>query len=185
MRQRLAIARGLLTEPDVLFMDEPTRSLDPITAREVRGLVQDHVMARGDRAVILATHSMSEAEALCDRVAFVRRGEIVAAGPLRDLRATIHPGRRVDLTVRGSRPRLMAALPSVLQATDLEIAVEDDHLRLRCLVDDGPGVVDQVLRAVMAAGGEITECRIAEATLEELFVQTLQDPPGAPEVHVA
>ena len=79
----------------------------------------------------------------------------------------------------------MAALPSVLQATDLEIAVEDDHLRLRCLVDDGPGVVDQVLRAVMAAGGEITECRIAEATLEELFVQTLQDPPGAPEVHVA
>lgn len=142
-------------------------------------------MARSDRAVILATHSMVEAETLCHRVAFIRRGQIVAAGPIDELRATIHPGRRVDMAVHGSGRMLRTALRLVARVDALEVTDEDDHQRVRCVVDDGPGVVDEVLRAVMATGGEIIDCRIAEASLEDLFVRTLQEPAAAPRDSVA
>lgn len=175
MRQRLGIARGLLTAPDVLFMDEPTRSLDPISARDVRALVREHVLGDPSRAVILATHSMAEAETLCGRVAFIRRGALVAAGPLRELRATIHPGRQVDLLVRGSASSIETALRLGAQVDALVVTDEDGLTRVRGVVDDAPGAVDAVLRAVMGSAGEIVECRVAEASLEELFVQTLDE----------
>jgi len=185
MRQRLGIARGLLASPDVLFMDEPTRSLDPISARDVRALVREHVLGDPTRAVILATHSMVEAESLCDRVAFVRRGSVVAAGPLRELRATIHPGRLVDLLVRGAAPAIETALRLGAHVEDLEVHEEDGLQRVRGVVDDRPGAVDSLLRAVMGSGAEIVDCRITEASLEDLFVRTLDDAAATDEVSVA
>ena len=74
MKQRAAIARGLLNEPDILFMDEPTRGLDPLAALELRNLVRNHV-ADGRRTVLLATNIMSEAEDLCHRIAFLSHGD--------------------------------------------------------------------------------------------------------------
>ncbi len=173
MRQRLGIARGLLNEPEVLFMDEPTRSLDPISAKEVRVLVREHVMSDPKRAVILATHSMAEAEALCDRVAFVRRGEIVAAGPLAELRRTLHPGIRCDIVVRGHPAAAATALRAAVPLVDLAVddAEADQHIRI--ILDEASGALNQVLRTLMVAGAEILDCRTSEASLEEIFVRTL------------
>jgi ABC-2 type transport system ATP-binding protein len=76
MKQRLLIARGLLHDPEILFMDEPTSGLDPMIAREIRQLIAQ--LARGGRTIFLTTHYMEEADRLCDRVAIINHGRIIA-----------------------------------------------------------------------------------------------------------
>ena len=85
MKQRLLIARALLHEPEVLFLDEPTRGLDPNVAREIRSIVVD--LARQGVTVFLTTHYMEEADQLCDRVAIIDRGSIVALDTPAQLKA--------------------------------------------------------------------------------------------------
>ncbi len=84
MKQRLLVARGLVNVPRVLFLDEPTKGLDPSSAREVRTLVREH--ARAGTTVFLTTHYMEEADELCDRVAFLAAGRVVALDTPRELK---------------------------------------------------------------------------------------------------
>jgi hypothetical protein len=86
MRQRLSLARVLLHDPDVLLLDEPTASLDPVAARQARGLIAD-LGADKNRTVVLCTHDLAEAERLCDRVAILERGGLKALGTPGDLAA--------------------------------------------------------------------------------------------------
>src|SRR5881392_2814356 len=84
MKQRLHVARGLLHDPDVVFLDEPTIGLDPVGARELRATISTLVDA--GKTVLLTTHYMFEADALCDRIAVISRGEIVAEGTPEELK---------------------------------------------------------------------------------------------------
>ncbi|MBN1135244.1 MAG: ABC transporter ATP-binding protein [Anaerolineae bacterium] len=95
MKQRLLVARALLHEPKVLFLDEPTRGLDPHVAREIRALVS--ALAREGITVFLTTHYMEEADQLCNRVAFLDRGRIVALDTPANLKAEHGRGERVTL----------------------------------------------------------------------------------------
>jgi ABC-2 type transport system ATP-binding protein len=87
MKQRMAIARGLLNDPVVLFMDEPTRALDPGAAQNVRKFVKEHITGDGGKTVFLSTHHLPEAEELCDRIAIINEGRIVVVGTLDELKA--------------------------------------------------------------------------------------------------
>lgn len=87
MKQRMAIARGLLNDPAVLFMDEPTRALDPGAAQNVRKFVKEHITGDGGKTVFLSTHHLPEAEELCDRIAIINEGRIVVVGTLDELKA--------------------------------------------------------------------------------------------------
>jgi ABC-2 type transport system ATP-binding protein len=78
MRQRLALARGLLTEPDVLILDEPTRAVDPMSAHELRSLMLPSLQREHGKTLVIATHQLDEAEQLCDHVCVVHRGELVS-----------------------------------------------------------------------------------------------------------
>jgi len=95
MKQRLLIARALLHEPEVLFLDEPTRGLDPNVAREIRAIVVD--LARQGVTVFLTTHYMDEADQLCDRVAIIDRGTIVALDTPQQLKAVYGEDGRTTL----------------------------------------------------------------------------------------
>jgi len=86
MRHRLAIARALLHEPRVLLLDEPTRSLDPLAALQLRHLIKHTLVRQGGRTAIIATHNVHEAEELCDRIAILHQGRLVAWGTLDELR---------------------------------------------------------------------------------------------------
>jgi ABC-type multidrug transport system ATPase subunit len=83
MRHRLAIARALLPQPTVLLLDEPTRSLDPLATAALHRLIRTTLVGR---TIVLATHSMSEAEALCDRLAILHQGRLLACGTVAELR---------------------------------------------------------------------------------------------------
>ena len=178
MRQRLAIARGLMSEPQILFMDEPTRSLDPISARDVRRLVAEYVVGELGRTVILATNSMTEAEELCDRVALLRAGRVVAGGSMDDLRRMLHYGVRCDLRladVPAGLPESLRRLPGVL---DLEVAREPGARLLRLTLGEEGPVLAAVLRETVERGAEIFGCATSEVSLEEIYVRELDEPPA-------
>jgi len=94
MKQRLALARALLTRPELLFLDEPTSGLDPEVAKQVHDLIQD-VRLKDGHTVVLCTHHLYEAERLCDRMAVMGHGRVLAAGSLAELRSIAAPQVRI------------------------------------------------------------------------------------------
>lgn len=143
MRQRLMITRALINTPDVLFLDEPTDGLDPVSARDIRGLIQ--VEAQRGAAVLLTTHDMHEADELSDRVAFINGGKIIALDAPEELKLA-HGQRNVRVRRR------------------MDGQVEEEVIAL-----DGSDAADQV-RAAVAKEGLLT-VHTEEATLEDIFVQ--------------
>ncbi len=143
MRQRLMVARALVNRPDVLFLDEPTDGLDPVSARAVRELIRDE--ARRGAAVVLTTHDMHEADDLSDRVAFIDEGRVIAMDTPESLK--LEYGQR---SVRVRR--------RVGDAGEEEVIGLDDD-----------GAADRVRDAVAREG--LLTVHTDEATLEDIFVQ--------------
>jgi len=92
MKQRLAIARGLLNDPAVLFMDEPTRSLDPGAARNLRSFIKEHIVGERGKTVFISTHQLDEAEQLCDKIAILDEGRIKAHASPSELKGSLSEG---------------------------------------------------------------------------------------------
>jgi ABC-2 type transport system ATP-binding protein len=177
MRQKLAIARGLLNQPQVLFMDEPTRSLDPISAQHIRRFVADYILGELGSTVILATHSMAEAEELCNRVALIRAGRVVAQGSIQQLRQTLHHGVRRELRLRHMPPDLPDALRRLAGVLSLEVSrVEGLHILDLAMSDEG-ALLAAVLRETIESGADVYECQTYQATLEDIYLRTLGDVP--------
>jgi ABC-2 type transport system ATP-binding protein len=179
-RQKLAIVRGLMHEPAILFMDEPTRSLDPISAVTIREFVAEHIVRELGSTVVLATHSMPEAEALCRRLAFIQDGRIVAEGSVMELRRAIGYGIRCELRLgrrTGTGGVDLAALPGVLTVLPTVVHNADAHgdpgplvVRLTLVEDDA---LAGVLRALVIGGADVLGCETRELSLEEIYVHTL------------
>jgi ABC-2 type transport system ATP-binding protein len=178
-RQALAIMRGLIDEPAILFMDEPTRSLDPISAERLRRFVADTVVGELGRTVVLATHSMPEAESLCDRVAFIQEGRIVAAGSVAELRRTIGYGTRCSLRLRSlvvDPTPLIHGVHGVgaVRLIDAGIAVAADgatHQVELTLASDA--TLPRLIRELVGADIDIVACETGEVSLEEIYIRTL------------
>jgi ABC-2 type transport system ATP-binding protein len=171
MKQKLAIARALLHEPDLLFLDEPTAALDPEAAYIVRDAISR--LRTAGRTIVLATHNLDEADRLCDRIAFVRGSLLRIDSPAR-LRGALG-GRGVEIALDGPLDdRLLASvrlLPGVggLAATDGRLSIGlDDPTR------DTPDLV----RALVAAGAGIVEVRERAASLEDVYFEVMGVRPG-------
>jgi ABC-2 type transport system ATP-binding protein len=165
MRQKVAIARTLLHDPQILLLDEPTSGLDPQIARAVRRLLDDR---RGQACTILvSTHNLDEAERLADRVAVVQR-RLVAIDTPACLRRRLTQGRIV-VRVAG----LASACLNAVRPFDGSAAVDGQLLTLRLpdLERDTPALV----RAVVEAGAEILEVRPETAALEDVYLHLLAD----------
>jgi ABC-2 type transport system ATP-binding protein len=183
-RQALAIARGLLDEPSIVFMDEPTRSLDPISALRLRRFVADVVVGELGRTVVLATHSMPEAETLCDRLAFIQDGRIVASGSVSELRRAIGYGTRCELRLgdlRDDLDELLRGVPGLaslvaLPSTARPAAGTSLSVRFTMTSDD---TLPEVLRRLVGAGVAVRDCVTSELSLEEIYLQTLERPVAA------
>jgi len=179
-RQKLAIVRGLMHEPAILFMDEPTRSLDPISAVTIREFVAEHIVGELGSTVILATHSMPEAESLCRRLAFIQDGRIIAEGSVTDLRRAIGYGIRCELRLGpttgtagldlAALPGVLAVLPSVVPGVNAEGDSGPLVVRLTLAEDDA---LAGVLRALVTNGADVLGCETRELSLEEIYVHTL------------
>lgn len=141
MKQRLLLARAFVNRPEILFLDEPTRGLDPVSARDVRGMVRER--ADEGMTVFLCTHYMEEADELCDRVAFLSEGRIVALDSPRELK--LRYGQRTAKVMLQDR-------------TEHEVKLDDakDAARLQAWMDEG----------------QVLTVHSQEGTLEDVFVAT-------------
>ena len=168
MRQRLHIARGLLHDPPVLFLDEPTIGVDPVGARELRALIAS--LTQAGKTVLLTTHYMFEADSLCDRIAVIAKGEIVAQGTPQQLKAGVAQSGVVEVEVFGideASLRRVEQLPGVLtvvaRGTGAEAAADrpDDSGRRA----DAP---DPRRSSRRCRSGRVAS---REPTLEDAYVQ--------------
>ncbi|MDD1677845.1 MAG: ABC transporter ATP-binding protein [Methanomicrobiales archaeon] len=164
MKQRLALARALVHEPKVLFLDEPTAGLDPGAAKQVDDLIAELSRQEG-RTVFLCTHNLHEAQLLCDRVAMLNQGRLLAMGTIQELTSRIWQVMSVDVD-------LLTPLPSdVLEhLKGLEgIAIESAaplHLILRVRQRD---LIPMVVQEIVHGGGEIVRVSPREYSLEEVY----------------
>ena len=124
MKQRLLIARALVNRPRVLFLDEPTRGLDPTSARDLRALIAD--LSAGGTTVFLTTHYMEEADDLCHRVAFLSQGKIVALDTPRELK--LRYGERTALVLLRDRTEATIRLDEPADAERLAAWVRADQI---------------------------------------------------------
>ena len=168
MRQRLAIARGLLADPAVLLLDEPTRSLDPVMAARLRGFLREELAQRRGKTVLVATHSLEE----------VQQGRVVACGPRRTLLDGLAPGRQVRVHVEGMPPLLLstlARLPGVERVSADGQGEGDGSTALDVTLADPRRDTPGVLEAIIRAGGRVTFCGPREVSLGDLLRHLLAE----------
>jgi ABC-2 type transport system ATP-binding protein len=169
MRQKMNLIRGLITNPRILFLDEPTVALDVGAARDVRDEVRRWMAEDASRTVILTTHYMMEADELCDRVAIVNRGRIVAEGTPSELKQRVQHDAIVDLQLSPGT-RLLDALRAVDGVAAASVAEQDgiDRFSLQLSSDAALG---GVMRVVEGSGRQIRGVQKREPTLEDAFVK--------------
>jgi ABC-2 type transport system ATP-binding protein len=171
-KQRLSLACALVNAPDLLFLDEPTTGLDPQSRRQVWDLVES--FRAGGGTVVLTTHYMDEAEKLCDRVAIVDHGRVIAAGTPRELILSLGAEHVVEFTVQGGALAVdeLAVLPGVSQAR-----VEGGGYAL--IVREPHVAVPALLEALARRGLPLARLTTHHATLEDVFMnltgRTLRD----------
>ena len=171
MRQRLHIARGLLHDPDVLFLDEPSIGIDPVGARELRATIA--ALSGQGKTVLLTTHYMFEADELCNRIAVIRAGEIVAEGTPGELKKLVAGGRVLEVETYGVPEEAVAAVGRLegLRSVAVEERGQQQVLIIQC-EDDA-----ELTQAVLAHLGEVRVGRVSsrEPTLEDAYVALVTD----------
>jgi len=172
MKQRLAIARALLHDPPVLLMDEPTRSLDPAASLSLRAFIADDLRTAAGKTIVLATHNLAEAGAICDRLAILVEGRVRRVGTPSQIRGLGLAGRRIRLDVRGAAGALADGPFRVLSEEP-----RDGGRRMVVALDE-QAELDDLLRRVFAAGGSVLACDRIEPDLEEAFTRILREEAG-------
>ncbi len=165
-KQRLSLACALVGDPELLFLDEPTTGLDPQSRRQTWGIVEGF-KARG-RTVLLTTHYMEEAAQLCDRVAVVDHGKVIALGTPRELIASLGAEHVVEFAVADSAAP--AVTESTLRALPSVEGVESDTGNWRLRVREVHRAVPALLAALAERGAQPTHLTTHSATLEDVFM---------------
>ena len=165
MLQRLGIAQAILNDPEVLFLDEPMSGLDPLGRRDVRALMLE--LRDQGRTIFFSSHILSDAEALCNRVAIVAKGRLAASGALADLREFAVHGW--ELVMSGVPA---AALDRVRARARRVVPVAGDRYVIELPADGRP---EEMLRELTAAGGTLVSLNPLRETLEDVFVRRVAD----------
>jgi ABC-2 type transport system ATP-binding protein len=166
MKQRLHVARGLLHDPDVVFLDEPTIGLDPVGAREVRATIGS--LTEAGKTVLLTTHYMFEADALCDRIAVISHGEIVASGTPAELKRGVTEGRVVEVEVFGAAEQCVERVRALGGVT--AVAIEEREQAQVLVVQTAAEA--ELTHAILGCldGSEVGRVSQREPTLEDAYV---------------
>jgi ABC-2 type transport system ATP-binding protein len=171
MKQRLHLARGLLNDPEVLFLDEPTIGLDPVGARELRALVRE--LANAGKTIFLTTHYMFEADAICDRIAVIKKGSIVAEGTPSSIKRAVENQGIVEFEVVGMPADRLAGLRGLPGVSSVAIA-EHELAQVVTVHCTRPADVMTQL-GVILDGVPLQKVSSREPTLEDAYVQLIGD----------
>lgn len=167
-RQRVGIAQAILAEPDVLILDEPMTGLDPKQIVEIRQLIQN--LAR-NRTVLFSSHILLEVTVLCDRVAIINRGRLVAQGTPAELSRLLRGRRRLHLEVDGVQDKVVAALKAVPGVAGVEVRGGRGSIHNYVVESGDEDVRRAVFRALAAIDAPLLRMEQEAVTLEKVFLE--------------
>jgi ABC-2 type transport system ATP-binding protein len=180
-KQRLASARALLHDPPIIYMDEPTRSLDPTAAKHLRRFIGETLNRREGKTILLATHNLAEAELLCGRLAILHKSRIRRLGTVEEVRSEGSTRERYHLELTGIDAAALAGPEGGFRFRGCEVSLSaaDGHAtagvdgerpaRVDADLDRGGAALTELLRRLTASGARIISCTRREASLEEIF----------------
>ncbi len=169
MMQRLSIARAMMHDPQVLFLDEPSAGLDPQTRLLLWEIIREYNQ-RG-KTILLTTHNMEEADALCHRVAIIDHGRKIAVGTPRDLKAAVPGGYLLRLRFGRNSPELVKRLENLGGVTEVRLSpAAGDGSSADVYADRGGSLVSEIANAASSESVELCDVHILEPSLENLFL---------------
>jgi len=171
LKQRVAIARALIHDPPVLMLDQPTSDLDPASAKDIRGLIRE--LNRSGKTVLICTHNLTEAEELCDKVAIINEGRVLAIGELGELARELEGGRCsfeiTSLGPIGDYLRVIKGLGGVLKVRQAE------ENRVIVVLEDRKAI-SAIVRELVLKGCDLLEVKMLRPGLEEVYMRLVRGP---------
>lgn len=175
MKQRLQICRGLINDPEVVFLDEPTLGLDVNIAKDIRKFIREKIIKEQGKTVLLTTHYMFEAEEMCDRVGFLNKGKLVAVGLSDELKRRMPSGFSMEVLVTRSTDEVLEGLKNLenvkkLITTDYEGQIDDEKINRLIINVDSDKAVPEVLNYMSTKHCRVVSVNLRGPTLEDLFM---------------
>jgi ABC-2 type transport system ATP-binding protein len=171
MKQKLALARALVHDPPVLLLDEPTSAMDPASARLVRDAIL--TLRGGERAIVVSTHNLAEAETLADRIAIIREGRLIEQGTPAELKERVLGAAVMELRLTEPVDGHTRALPQQVRL------LESGDCWLRFATDDPSRDNPRLLRSLAEAGASVLSLAERPRSLEEVYLKVMGNlPPG-------
>ncbi len=175
MRQRLSIARALFTDPEIIFMDEPTNGLDPPTAQNLRRLVRKKLVDEDKRTVLFATHNLQEAEELCDRIAIIHEGKIKIEGAVEEIKGEFRSDKRYVIKVKGLEDSLLERIDPIARVEKvIPISNGSFSKTLQMEIVGLDGSISRLIKEIEGLGGEVVSFYQKEPSLVELFSKVVE-----------
>ena len=168
MRRRLLLAMALISDPDILFLDEPTSGLDVISARIIRSLLLE--LKKQGKTIVLTTHNINEAGMLCDRIAIMNKGKIIASGTPEELK--IRFGKYIRILLRFNKEVGVDAIKGRLK--DSEVVVQGARITIICRLSDLEEVLSEIVDFIKSRNLRVEEFQASGPTLEDVFVELIQ-----------
>lgn len=168
-RQKMNFCRGFITDPKILFLDEPTLGLDVTSARAIRLFVKEWIAEKPGRTLLLTTHYMAEADELCDRLAIIDKGKVLACDTPANLKRQVqeYPIYELTLAPGANGWSEVGKLPGVHSSTATSTPTT---VELKVSLHDEPAI-GAVVQSLVAAGGQILTMKKVEPTLEDVFIE--------------
>jgi ABC-2 type transport system ATP-binding protein len=176
MRQRLAIARGLLTDPPILIMDEPTKGVDPINGHALLALIRERVSGAFKKTVLITTHILSEAEQVCDRVAIMSQGKVLVSGTIGEIRRSVRSEERYLLQIGGFTEALVQELAQLKGVSRcVQQGKNNGSMVLEISLDRGSNVFPVLIDQIVEKKGKLLRCTSQESSFEEVFLNLFKE----------
>ena len=166
MRQKLALVRTLLHDPPILLLDEPTSAMDPSSAHLVRNSIK--ALRSSERAIIVCTHNLAEAEQLADRIAIISQGSIIAQGSSDELKHQVLGQPLVEVRIHGRLDGALSSLPADVRVTD------QGQNWFRYASASSPDTNHQVLKALLDVGVKVTGLNEVPRSLEYVYLKVIE-----------
>jgi ABC-2 type transport system ATP-binding protein len=186
MKQKLAIARGLIAQPSIVFYDEPTRSLDPMSCQAIRRWIVAHREKNPNQTHVIATNQMDEAEQLCDSVLIISHGRLIARGTMSEIRRQWYSHGEESHQIVYSTPRgSLHSIPTLdgIQIVEDRRGEESSSLTIRSV--RGSSALSDILRILLDDGCNIISCVTHEPPFEDVFCSLVEQSRESPPVVVA
>jgi ABC-2 type transport system ATP-binding protein len=167
MMQRLSIARAMMHDPQVLFLDEPSAGLDPQTRLLLWEIIREY--NQSGKTILLTTHNMEEADALCQRLAIIDHGRNIALGTPAELKASVPGGFLLRLRFGSHSPALVEQLKTLAGVREVRVH-SDSESNTDIYADRGGSLVSEIANLAATTSVELSDVHISEPSLENLFL---------------